>query len=283
MNFKDFFAGNALWGKLLGAFFGYLMAGPAGALLGIIVGNFFDRGLASHFTHPYYSFHSERRRGVQNVFFEATFKTLGYIAKADGRVSEEEIRVTNTLMTEMGLNRTQRAEARKLFGIGKTAGYNPLPLLDTLAQLCRHKPGLIQLFVDIQYRCAQAGMLDENKLKALDTVFSRFGFAPLHRQYRFYEDFGQRSSYRQSNSESAGRQYHAPPRTSLAEAYSLLEVNPSANRQDVKRAYRRLMSRNHPDKLIAQGLPEAMIKMATQKTQAISKAYDAICESRGWK
>ncbi len=50
----------------------------------------------------------------------------------------------------------------------------------------------------------------------------------------------------------------------------------------MKRAYRRLISRNHPDKLIAQGLPEEMIKIANDKTQKITKAYEQICTSKGW-
>ena len=68
----------------------------------------------------------------------------------------------------------------------------------------------------------------------------------------------------------------------LDHAYAILEVSPTSSKQDVKRAYRRLMSKNHPDKLIAKGLPESMIKIANEKTQAISKAYEQICESKGW-
>ncbi len=54
----------------------------------------------------------------------------------------------------------------------------------------------------------------------------------------------------------------------------------SASDQEVKKAYRKLMSENHPDKLAARGVPEEMIRMATEKTAEISKAYEMIKESR---
>ena len=50
--------------------------------------------------------------------------------------------------------------------------------------------------------------------------------------------------------------------------------------ETIKIAYRKLMSENHPDKLIAKGLPEEMLKVATEKTQQISAAYDLIKSSR---
>jgi len=62
----------------------------------------------------------------------------------------------------------------------------------------------------------------------------------------------------------------------------LLDVEKSAEKAEVKRAYRKLMSQHHPDKLVAKGLPPEMIKLATEKTQHIRSAYDLIKESRGW-
>jgi len=69
---------------------------------------------------------------------------------------------------------------------------------------------------------------------------------------------------------------------SLRGAYTALGVDPSDDKATVKRAYRRLMSQHHPDKLVSKGLPEEMIKLATDKTQHIQKAYEKIKESKGW-
>ena len=69
---------------------------------------------------------------------------------------------------------------------------------------------------------------------------------------------------------------------SLADAFQVLGVQSSDDKSSVKRAYRRLMSQHHPDKLVSKGLPDEMIRLATDKTQHIQKAYERIKESKGW-
>jgi DnaJ like chaperone protein len=70
------------------------------------------------------------------------------------------------------------------------------------------------------------------------------------------------------------------PRQKLDDAYAALGVDPSASDDQVKRAYRRLMSENHPDKLAGKGLPESMREIAEEKTREISTAYSLIKEAR---
>lgn len=303
MTFREFFTLSTWWGKLLGAFFGFLSAGPLGALFGILVGNFFDRGLASHYSNPHWYYHSEKRKAVQKAFFETTFSVMGHIAKADGRVTEQEISMAKLLMKEMRLNSEQIERAKRLFNEGKNKQFKLDTALFELKKICRDNRDLLKLFVDIQYRAAQVDGLTTAKIKVLDVVFACLGFAPLHRQYRFYDDF-KYSSYAQQQQEqaqqqnnqqhqyneyshnySSQKQYQYKQQSSqnnLAHAYALLEVNPNSTKQEVKRSYRRLLSRNHPDKLIAQGLPEEMIKLANDKTHKIMKAYELICQNKGW-
>lgn len=287
MNLRDFFTHYHWWGKILGGFFGYLIDGAAGALFGILIGNFFDRGIIEHFNRPHWHYYKERREGVQKIFFEATFSVMGYIAKSDGRVSEEEIQVAKTLMDEMRLNREQKTLAKHFFTEGKKADFDLAEILTRLDESCWDNPDLLKLFMDIQYRAVKTDHFSEAKLQALDIVLRRLGFAPIRRQYRFYEDFGSTAysdnSYQQQSSSSSKQQrYYQGHINSLAHAYALLELDNTANKQEVKKAYRRLISRNHPDKLMAQGLPEQMIKIANDKTQKIRKAYEQICASKGW-
>jgi len=288
MNLHEFFSRNRLWGKLIGAFIGYQIAGPAGALIGILIGNFFDRLMFKRYTQPYWLYRIGKRQHTQQVFFEATFSIIGHIAKADGRVSREEINMTTMLMHDMGLNRTQREAAQRFFNQGKAANFDLNAMLNKLISTCQDNPELLKLFTDIQYRAAQTDGLSEKKIHVLDIIFSYLGFAPLRQQHRFYEDFGQYTYSQQSNSHSynrsrAGYQSARPkPENALTHAYAMLELNPNANKQETKRAYRQLISRNHPDKLIAQGLPEEMIKLANDKTQKITKAYEVICAAKGW-
>jgi DnaJ like chaperone protein len=188
-------------------------------------------------------------------------------------------------MDEMRLNHEQKTLAKQFFNKGKMANFNLSRILTLLQEACRDNAELLKLFMDIQYRAAQTDGLSDMKLQALDVVFRQMGFTPLHQQYRFYEDFGYQNSQQSTNQRSYSRQnnhsYQAPLNT-LMQAYAILEVKPTANKQEVKAAYRRLTSRNHPDKLIAQGLPEEMIKIANDKTQKIRKAYEQICASKGW-
>lgn len=286
MNSRQFFTNHNWWGKLIGAFFGYLIAGPAGALLGILVGNFFDRGLSDYFSRPHWTYHSEKRKAVQKIFFDATFSVMGHIAKADGRVSRQEIQMAQTLMHEMGLSKAQMREAEADFTEGKKPEFDLYQVLTKLQRTAHDNPELLKLFIDIQYRAAKIDGLSLKKQQVLDTILRHFDFAPLHKQYRFYEDFTYHRSHRQTHqhqSSSSDQPYsRATPAHYLDYAFGILELKPSATKDEVKRAYRRLMSRNHPDKLIAKGLPQEMIKMANEKTQKIRKAYDQICESKGW-
>lgn len=282
---RDYFLTHSWWGKILGGFFGYLIGRSTGAIFGILIGNFFDRGLVAHLSRPHWQYHAEKREIVQKIFFEATFTVMGHIAKADGRVSENEIEMARTLMKEMQLNTKQKSEAKRYFSHGKSPDFNLSRMLNLLLEHCKLNPELLKLFVDIQYRAAQIDGLSEKKIKALDIIFLGLGLAPLHRQYRFYQDFGHESSRPHQRKQHQGHQSHkqrATNASTLDQAYALLELNANASQQEVKKAYRRLISRNHPDKLIAQGLPEQMIKMANEKTQNIRKAYEYICTSKGW-
>lgn len=285
MNIREFFTTNRWWGKIVGAFLGFLIGGSAGALIGLLIGNFFDRTLSEHYSKPYWHYRVERRQLIQKVFFEATFSVIGHIAKADGRVSQQEINMATTLMHDMGLNREQKRAAQNFFNQGKAATFDLGQVVSRLLDTCRDNPELLKLFIDIQYRAAQTDGLSASKIQVLDMIFRRMGLAPLHKQYQFYTDFGNNSN-QDSHSYNRSRGYQSSQQNAqdslLAQAYAILELNPNANKQETKRAYRRLISRNHPDKLIAQGLPEEMIKIANDKTQKITKAYEQICEFKGW-
>ncbi|KTD66793.1 MULTISPECIES: co-chaperone DjlA [Legionella] len=296
MSLRDFFIISTWWGKIIGACCGYLISGPTGAIFGLLVGNFFDRGLSHYFSNPHWLYYAEKRKITQKTFFEATFSIMGHLAKADGRVTEKELEMARLFMNEMRLNSEQKTLAKHLFNEGKQSQFNLDAMLEQLKIACKDNRDLLRLFIDIQYRAAQADGLDTKKIQMLDKIFSKLGFAPLHNQFRFYEDFGtsysepqddatqqSQQSYSSSHSYSSySRHNYQPTKTNIDYAYALLEVPLSASKQDVKKAYRRLLSRNHPDKLIAQGLPQEMIKIANEKTQKIVKAYELICSSKGW-
>ena len=78
----------------------------------------------------------------------------------------------------------------------------------------------------------------------------------------------------------SGESFAAQPGTSLEDAYTALGVTRDVSNRELKQAYRRRMSENHPDKLMAKGVPEHMVKLATERSQEIQAAYEMIRKTR---
>ncbi|MEP6406474.1 MAG: DnaJ domain-containing protein, partial [Marinobacter sp.] len=78
----------------------------------------------------------------------------------------------------------------------------------------------------------------------------------------------------------SGAAGQASSASQIDDAYKVLGVSPSASDAEIKKAYRKLMSENHPDKLAGRGLPESMREMAEERTREISHAYDVVKEAR---
>ncbi len=266
------------WGKLLGGGVGFVLGGPLGALIGAAVGHGFDRGIDSLDDPGEVAGDADGRERTQTAFFTATFSVMGHIAKADGRVSSNEIRVASSVMEQMQLSASQKRLAQHLFTEGKAADF---PLDDVIEQFrreCGNNANLHRMFMEIQLHAAYAdGSIDANVRRILSDVGRRLGYS--ERQLAQMEAMVAAGlNYWRHQGASAGTRSTSP---SLDDAYAILNITPQSTDQEVKRAYRRLMSEHHPDKLVARGLPEEMMRMATEKTQEIKVAYDRIREARG--
>jgi len=257
------------WGKIAGGAFGFLLGGPLGALIGAAVGHQFDSGLKRLGTAGFLPGDQQR---VQGAFFTATFSVMGHIAKADGRISQDEIRNAERVMASMNLDAEMRAAAINLFNQGKAPGFPLDAVLDQFLREVNRRQLLIRLFVEIQLQAAFAdGRLHPAEHDLLERICLRLGISP-----EAFEAL--------AGAARAETHYQAPGgrrRLSLDDAYALLEIDEQASDQEVKRAYRRMMSRHHPDKLVSRGLPEEMVKVATEKTQEIRAAYDHVKQARG--
>lgn len=255
----------AWWGTLLGGTLGYMFGGPLGALLGAALGRNFDRGLRITDERAAYNVGEQER--VQAAFFAASFSIMGHIAKADGKVTAAEISSAETIMARMQLDSRQRRAAITLFNEGKKDGF---PLHDVLMQFrreCHGRRNLVQMFIEIQITVAMAdGGLHAAERKIIFTIGQELGFdhATIEHLFRL-----------------SGRGEQPPRRGyDLVAAHEILGVGKGATDAEIKKAYRRLMSQHHPDKLIAKGLPDEMVKIATEKTQKIKAAYEQIMDSR---
>jgi DnaJ like chaperone protein len=263
------------WGKLLGGSFGFLLGGPLGALVGVALGHNFDRGLVSNLRQQFEPGNQER---VQTAFFTAVFSVMGHLAKADGRVSENEIELARKIMQRMNLNDDMRQAAIRLFNQGKQPDFALRDVLRQFRSECRGRRNLMRMFAEILVHAAYAdGGLDSAERRVLEEVRAQLGFSES--EFRHIEAVVYNARYF-GGSFGQGQQGSASPRASLHDAYAILGVEPSASDAKVKKAYRRMMNQHHPDKLVAKGLPEEMIKLATEKTQEIKQAYEMIKRHR---
>ena len=257
-------------GKALGGVLGAIVGGPLGSALGLILGHQFDRGLARRTGEGRSEgFASER---IQQFFFETTFAVMGRIAKADGRVSEQEIRAARLVMHGMKLSPEQVNDAVEHFTVGKDPGWPLAATVEDLRRKLRERPNLKRAFLEIQVQSAVvAGSIDRTKRDLLWQVARGLGVGRV--------ELAQiEALVRAQQARARGQEL-----VSLDEAHRVLGVEPSATDQEVKTAYRRLMNQHHPDKLVSRGLPESMIGVAEKKTQEIRAAYERIKSQRAFK
>ena len=264
-----------IYGKLFGAIFGYLMYGPLGLIIGVVIGHAFDRGL---------SINDRASKSpdvvlARKVFFKTTFTMMGYIAKVDGRVSEQEIQVAREAMSHLQLTADQKLTAIQYFNQGKAPEFNFNAALDNFAKNCGHHPQLVRLFVEIQIQAALVdGQPNRLKRQVLEILCDKL---KINRSVLWQMESA-RYTEKGYNYEQRESHVSVQPKDELADAFNMLEVPDTATHAQVKKAYRKLMSLHHPDKLVAKGLPNEMIKVATEKAQKIQAAYDLICKYRAW-
>jgi DnaJ like chaperone protein len=217
-------------------------------------------------------------------FFRTTFEVMGHVAKADGRVSEQEIQAARAVMAEFGLDAAQVAAAIGHFSTGKQPGYDLGGAIMGLRRACAGRPDLLGTFLEIQMRAAIAGTDLRGPVRPLMLKIAAMlgvgGLEFAHVEAVLRLRHGWAGSRRSQGSEGHdGRETLSKLR--LEQAYEVLEVAASASDEEVTRAYRRQLSRHHPDKLKANGLPESMLEHAKRRTQQIIEAWELVREKRG--
>ena len=257
-------------GKIIGALLGYYSAGVVGAVIGIAAGHFFDKGIGQALGFD----HGADRARLQRLFFETTFSIMGHLAKSDGRVSEEEISQAEVLMTRLGLTDEHRQEAIALFQLGAKSDFQLEPAVASFISEGGRGHNLPILLLEFLFSIAMA---DGDLHAAEKDILSRTaGYLGINS--RQFEQLLEMLIAQQS---FQGGQYQpAAKGNELELAYQALGVSSRDNDRDIKKAYRKLMSEHHPDKLIARGVPEDMVKLATEKTQEIQAAYELVKNSR---
>ncbi|QLE84412.1 MULTISPECIES: co-chaperone DjlA [Shewanella] len=256
-----------IWGKFFGAAIGFMFGKIIGALIGLWLGHLYDKKRAE--LEGIVGKGSDR----QSLFFNTTFAVMGHVAKASGRVTENDIRMASMLMDQMQLSGDARREAQKAFSEGKQADFDIKACLKTFRLLSMGRKELLQMFLEIQIQTALSdAQLDAKEHSVLTLIAKELGFTAGQ-----LDSLLKRWQAEFSFHQQGGKQ------TSIEDAYNVLGVDDTSSDQQIKRAYRKLMNEHHPDKLVAKGLPAEMMELAKTKAQDIQAAYDRVKLERGMR
>jgi DnaJ like chaperone protein len=274
-----------IWqGKALGALVGVVTAGPVGALFGTFIGHLFDvqaeSGLAGRLGSNGAGEETTAQgsaMGVQEAFFRATFEVMGHIAKSDGRVSESDIRAARAIMSEFRLGEREIQFAIQLFTRGKESQFPLEETLRRLRQVLTGRPDVVRMFIQIQLQAALwSGSFTPSARQVMARVAASLGVSA-------YEVIQMEALLRMQHSSRQPPEQQAPRVDKITQAYEVLGITSAASDAEVTKAYRRMMNQNHPDKLVARGLPESMMKVAEEKTRQVLAAYEVLREARAMR
>ena len=258
-----------IFGKVVAGLLGLFVAGIPGLIFGLVLGHLFDRGLAGALGRGGEGLDSLRKR-----FFRTIFLLMGHVAKADGRISKEEIDLTEQLFQQLGLDEEQRHDAILLFKEGAKDDFSAEAAVRDFLQAGGAHPMLKQTLLMFLVTLALADeRLAEGEKQALLAIGDSLGYSAAA-----VEELLRMAAAQEHFHQQPGRSSSAP---TLEDAYAALGVSESASDAQIKRAYRKLMSQHHPDKLSARGVPDDMLRMATEKSQEIQAAYELIRSARG--
>jgi DnaJ like chaperone protein len=254
----------SIWGKIAGAAAGLAIGGPIGALLGAIAGHVLvdrepDHGVSQDDYFDTGEAHPPRggREDDQVAFTIGVIALAAKLAKADGTVTRDEV---DAFKRVFPVPREEEPNVGHLFNLAKqdVAGFDSYA--KQLSSLFRNRPGVLEDLLDSLFLIAKADdSLHPNELEFLSRVATIFGFSPAQ-----FERI---------------RASHLGP--DREDPYVILGVPRNASDDDLKKAYYRLIKENHPDSLIARGVPEEFVKQANEKVAAINGAYDMIKKERG--
>jgi DnaJ like chaperone protein len=233
----------SVWGKVSGAAAGLFVGGPVGALVGAVAGHFF----------------LDRESDPGVTFTIAVVALAGKMARADGVVSEEEFQV---FRQAFGVPPEEEGNVHRIFNLARQdiAGFEYYA--GQIARLFMGNPAMLEDVLDGLFEIAKAdGVLHPEEARFLERVAEIFGFAP--------------NEFRRI------RASHFAPE--LTDPYVILGLSYSADDNELRQTYRRLVRENHPDSLMARGVPQEFIKLATDKLAAINTAYEKIQLERGLK
>jgi DnaJ like chaperone protein len=257
-------------GKLIGAALGLILFhNPIGLLIGLIFGHFYDATVSR-----------AKAPSMGQGFIEPLFAFAGALAKSDGRVSEPEIAAAEALMTRLRLDSEQRRVAIARFTLGKQDDFDTDSAIAGLRTWCSGRRDLAFIVLDLLLDLVHAeGAVVVPKLVLVRRLCASLGVGDHE-----LAALSAMKGYASASSGPRGYGPRPPPsaRPSDIDPYAVLGIERNANDSDVKRAYRKLMSQHHPDKL-GSDVPDELKRRAESRAREINAAYEHIKSERGQK
>ena len=253
---------------ILGALIGAATGGFVGLLIGGLIGWFASQAIRSVVVGGL--------NIAQSKMIDSTFSIMGALCKADSVVTRDEIQAVEKMFDMLRLNSEQKRQAKDAFSRGKQPEFDLNRAVDDFAAITRRQGPLLQLFLQLQVAAVAAdGVIHPAEHAMLVQIAQRLGLGE--------RDIQQLEALLRMATGGGRSDSGAPTASRLDDAYTALGVTPQATPAEIKRAYRKLMSENHPDKLASRGLPESMRAVAEERSREINAAYDLLKEARGIK
>jgi DnaJ like chaperone protein len=250
----------SIWGKVIGSVAGFALGGPLGAFIGGVAGHAVDKIREEQSLPELEGSQEGLAAGAKQVAFTVAVIVLGAkMAKVDGAVSRAEVEAFKQVFH---VPPHEMRNVGRIFDMAKQDARGFEPYARQVAWMFRDEPAVLEELLAGLFHIAKAdGQVRPSELAYLREVAGIFGLDIR--------------SFERVNAMFTGPAESDP--------FDILGVSRSASNEEIKTAYRQLIRENHPDTLVAKGMPQEFIDIANERMAAINAAYDKIEKQRGIK